>query len=49
MSTILFAWELGGGLGHLVQLRPPAEALAARGHRVLAAVRPRLPPMAMAA
>jgi len=22
MSTILFAWELGAGLGHLMQMRP---------------------------
>src|SRR4051812_21416649 len=39
MATILFAWELGGGLGHLMQMRPLAEALAGRGHRVHVALR----------
>lgn len=39
MATILLAWELGSGLGHLMNLRPIGESLAARGHRVVAAVR----------
>ena len=39
MPTILFAWELGGGLGHLMQMAALAHALVARGHRVVAAVR----------
>ncbi len=34
MATYLFAWELGLGLGHLVNLRPLVQGLAARGHRV---------------
>jgi glycosyltransferase involved in cell wall biosynthesis len=29
--TILFAWELGGGLGHLLPMRPLVEELAGRG------------------
>ena len=39
MATILFAWELGGGLGHLMQLLPLARGLAARGHTLYAALR----------
>jgi hypothetical protein len=39
MGTILISWELGGGLGHLVQLAPLARGLAARGHKVFAALR----------
>ena len=39
MATILLAWELGGGLGHLMRLRPLAEGLVKRGHRVVAIVR----------
>lgn len=39
MSTILLAWELGAGMGHLTTLRPIGHALALRGHRVVAAVR----------
>lgn len=31
--TILFAWELGGGFGHVTTLARVARALAARGHR----------------
>lgn len=34
MATYLFAWELGLGLGHLVNLRPLAAGLRERGHRV---------------
>src|SRR3954465_6898642 len=33
MATILLAWELGRGSGHLVRLLPIAEGLARRGHR----------------
>jgi hypothetical protein len=38
-STVLFCWELGGGLGHLMQMLPLAEGLAKRGHRVYMALR----------
>lgn len=37
MATILYAWELGGGLGHLSRFRPIAHALMARGHRIVIA------------
>jgi hypothetical protein len=39
MPTILFTWELGAGLGHLMRLAPLAHALVARGFRVYAALR----------
>ena len=39
MPNVLFAWESGGGLGHLLQMRPLAEALVRRGHRVHIALR----------
>lgn len=39
MSRILFAWELGGGYGHLGPFRPIAEALLAQGHELTLAVR----------
>ena len=39
MGTILFGWESGGGLGHLLQMRPLAEGLVRRGHRVYVALR----------
>jgi hypothetical protein len=39
MATILFAWELGAGLGHLTRMRPVAEGLARQGHRVWVAMR----------
>ena len=39
MATILLTWELGGGLGHLVNLLPLAKGLFERGHRVVAALR----------
>ena len=39
MATILLTWELGGGLGHLMNLRPIAAELPRRGHRVVAALR----------
>jgi len=38
MATILLTWELGGGLGHLINLFPLAQGLSQRGHRVYAAV-----------
>lgn len=34
MSTVLLAWELGAGIGHLARLRLVAEALLAAGHQV---------------
>lgn len=39
MATILFAWELGSGYGHLARLLPVARELATRGHQPLFAVR----------
>jgi hypothetical protein len=38
-KTILFAWELGGGLGHLMQMLPLAQDLAKAGHRVFVALK----------
>lgn len=38
MKTVLFAWELGGGSGHLMNMRRLALRLQARGVRVVAAV-----------
>jgi hypothetical protein len=37
--TILFCWELGGGLGHLMQMLPLADDLVKSGHRVFVALR----------
>ena len=34
MARIEFAWELGGGTGHVTTLMPIARALVARGHEV---------------
>jgi UDP:flavonoid glycosyltransferase YjiC (YdhE family) len=39
MARILLAWELGGGLGHLVNLLPFAKGLSQRGHLVFVALR----------
>jgi UDP:flavonoid glycosyltransferase YjiC (YdhE family) len=39
MPTILLTWELGGGIGHLMNLRPIGQELVRRGHRVIAALR----------
>ena len=39
MAKVLFAWELGAGLGHIMQFAPLANGLAALGHRVFAALR----------
>ena len=39
MATILMAWELGVGLGHIAPLKPLAEELLRRGHRVTLALR----------
>jgi len=39
MATILLTWELGGGLGHMMGLRPLAEQLVRRGHHVVAILR----------
>jgi glycosyltransferase involved in cell wall biosynthesis len=38
-SLVLFAWELGAGLGHLMQMRPLADGLADLGHRVVVCLR----------
>lgn len=38
MKTVLFAWELGAGSGHLISIRRLAQRLQARGIRVVAAV-----------
>ncbi|MDX2222633.1 MAG: glycosyltransferase [Rhodospirillaceae bacterium] len=37
--TVLMAWELGGGTGHVMRLKPVAEALRAKGDTVVFAVR----------
>ena len=37
--TILFTWECGAGLGHLVPMLPLSRELARRGHRVFVASR----------
>ena len=39
MAKVLLTWELGGGSGHLVNLRPFACGLEAEGHKVFAALR----------
>ena len=39
MSRILLTWELGQGLGHLMNLRPLVMELAARRHRLFLATR----------
>jgi len=39
MATVLLAWELGAGFGHLMNLKPIAQELIARGHQVVAAVK----------
>lgn len=39
MKTVLFAWELGGGFGHIASLRRYAGRLAGHGIRMVAAVR----------
>lgn len=39
MAKILYAWELGGSLGHLTRIYPILMALQQRGHNVSAAVR----------
>lgn len=37
--SVLFAWELGAGIGHIAPILPLAENLIARGHRVTVAAR----------
>jgi len=39
MATILIAWELGGGLGHLTPLTPIVQRLRQSGHDLFAVVR----------
>lgn len=39
MARILLTWELGGGLGHLMSLRPLALGFVTRGHQVFLATR----------
>lgn len=39
MATVLLSWELGSGIGHLMNLRPIGAELIKRGHRVVAALR----------
>jgi len=41
MSTVLFTWELGGNLGHLVRYLPIVRLLRQRGHELLFAIRER--------
>ena len=33
-ATFVFAWEFGGGLGHAARIKPLAQELLRRGHRV---------------
>jgi UDP:flavonoid glycosyltransferase YjiC (YdhE family) len=35
MGRIVFAWELGGGLGHIQRILPLADELQSRGHEVV--------------
>ena len=37
MARILFAWEMGEGMGHLVPLKPVLERIVARGHELVVA------------
>ncbi|MEE4250365.1 MAG: hypothetical protein V2I38_07230 [Alcanivoracaceae bacterium] len=37
MARILFTWEMGEGLGHLMPMRPVLESLVKRGHQLLIA------------
>lgn len=37
--TIILVWELGGGIGHMMQMLPLARALVSSGHRVFVALR----------
>jgi hypothetical protein len=39
VARIFLTWELGGGSGHLVPMRPIIQGLIRRGHSVVAAVR----------
>lgn len=39
MANIVMCWELGGDLGHVARMKPLAEALRLRGHRVSFIVR----------
>ena len=39
MARILFAWELGGGIGYVDRLSQVATALAAEGHEPVFVVR----------
>jgi len=33
-ATFIFAWEFGSGLGHAARIKPLAQELLRRGHRV---------------
>src|SRR5437868_419839 len=39
MATVLFAWELGTGLGHILRIRRLGSRLARHGVRLVAAVK----------
>ena len=43
MAHVVMCWELGGDLGHVARLKPLAEALTTRGHRVSFILRETLP------
>jgi hypothetical protein len=43
VANIVMCWELGGDLGHVARMKPLAEALQARGHRVDFVLRECLP------
>ena len=38
MAKILFAWELGGGLGHLLPIRAVLQSLLSQGNQVFVMV-----------
>jgi UDP-N-acetylglucosamine:LPS N-acetylglucosamine transferase len=39
MATVLFTWELGGGLGHVMPMSSLAAGLAERGHQIVITLR----------
>ena len=39
MATLFFAWELGGGLGHVTQVASLINALRPAGHRIVVGLR----------
>ena len=41
-KTVLVGWEMGGGLGHIHRLLPIATQLAAKGHRIVFALKSKI-------